>query len=117
MKTLKNFIKQEIKHESFIRKQTNLLNRQLRSLWDRNLRDSNEYREKNIIYYDLYKKLRFPFEPRYIYLAYAKVREKDWTLLEKYPEKVSLQKIEDAIKYLSSNFEKSQKIIEEVRHE
>lgn len=100
---LKQFIKEEIKHEAALLKQTKPLGRQLQSLWDRKLGDSPEYLSKSEKRSELSKLYRFPYETRFLYLAYAKVRGLDWRSLEKYPEKINEKTIDSAIEFLTKN--------------
>ena len=101
---LKQFIKEEIKHEAALLKQTKPLGRQLQSLGARNLRGSAEYTSKSQKLSELSKLYRFPYETRFLYLAYAKVRGRDWKILEKYPEKINEKTIDSAIEFLTKNY-------------
>lgn len=100
---LRQFIKEEIKHEAALLKQTKPLGRQIQSLWDRGLGESEEYVAKSAKRSELNKLYRFPNETRYLYLAYAKVRGRDWRTLEKYPEKINEKTIDSVIEFLTKN--------------
>lgn len=114
MKNLKQYVKEEIKHHSALLKESKPLERQLRSLWDRKLTDTPEYQAKQLRSRELNQSYRISLEMRYLYLAYAKIRGRDWTKLEKYPEKIDEKNIDSAVEYLQSKFNSLAKEVSDV---
>jgi hypothetical protein len=100
------FAKTEIKKIGRIRKTLKPLQRKRESLKSRSLDTTEEYSTTITQIQALEKDLNYPYTtPRYFYLAYAVIREKDWRSLEKYPDRINEKEIERVIGLMTAKFE------------